>query len=310
MPDDQTTAGFQAPLAFRVKQTLRRIRRQIVRPRVVKSTQLLVVDESDRCTNPIFIIGMHRSGTTLIRQIIDSHSHIACPPETFFLIALAPLLDEEERFHRGLETMGFDGEGVARGLNRAIGYFYEAYRRSKDKPRWADKTPEYVRILPFIEQVFGPDCQYLMIYRHPLDVINSLMSQSWDFTMKQWQSVDYHEERFTNLLMYHADILQRQMDFAAAHADRCHTLRYEDVVADPETHLRRAFEFLGEPWEPEVLAYHKAEHDWGTGDPDANTSSGFRPSVGNWKRWEPEQIRKAGEILRAQCERLEYSLDG
>ena len=203
----------------------------------------------------------------------------------------------------------FDREGIARGLRRGADYFYNAYCQSKGKPRWADKTPEYVRILPFVEEVFGPGCQYLMIHRHPFDVVNSLLSSGWDFSMEQWHCLTYHEDWYTNMLMYHADVLQRQLDFEAAHPDRCFRILYEKLVAEPEEVLRPAFEFLGESWEPQVLAHHEQQHDTGTEDPHASATKGFRPSVGNWKDWSKEQIDVAHEILAAQMEQLGYDAE-
>ena len=308
MAAQQRHQDYRTPLKFTLRKLRQKITRRILQPKIIRQDRLVVMDESDRCTNPIFLIGLHRSGTTLMRQIIDSHNRIACPAESFFLTGFYQIF-QNDRYQRGLQGMGFDRQATAQGINRAAGYFFDTYRRSKNKPRWADKTPEYVRILPFIEEVFGPTCQYLMIYRHPLDVINSLLASGWDFNMEQWECLTYHEDHFLNVVSYHADVLQRQIDFAAEHADRCFRIRYEELVADPEKVLPPVFEFLGEPWEPEVLAFHEKPHDRGVGDGYAAAAKGFRPSVGNWKDWDAQQIEQAKGILARQFEELGYSTD-
>jgi hypothetical protein len=300
---------MRPPLQVRAKQIARKVVRKLRQPKIVRREQIIVVDDQDRCENPVFLIGVHRSGTTLLRLIVDSHSNIACPPETFFLTGYARFF-EIDRFRHGLETMGFDRQSAAAGIRRAAAHFYEAYRHAKGKPRWADKTPEYVRILPFIEEIFGPSCQYVMIYRHPFDVMSSLLTSGWDFDgSEEWKCLDYEGDLFENFAYYHRDVMQGQLSFSEAHADRCHALRYEDLMHDPEASLRRMFEFLGEPWEDAVLEYASTDHDWGTGDPTAKVGRGFRASVGNWGWWSAEQIDTASRILAPVLETLGYSAD-
>ena len=308
MAADTRQTEFRAPTSFKLRNFVRRQMRRVFQPKVVRKDRLIVADDADRCTNPVFLIGVHRSGTTLVRQIIDSHSRIACPAESFFIYGLAELFGND-LYQEGFEAMGFDREGIARGLRRTADFFFDAYRRSKDKPRWADKTPQYVQILDFIEEVFGPDCQYIVIYRHPLDIINSLLATRWDFSAPRWDFMRFHDDHFTNLSMYVGDGIQKQLDFEAAHPQRCRRLRYEQLVTEPEPVLRDVFEFLGEPWEEQVLAFYKQPHDRGRGHADAAFMKGFRPSLENWKGWTPEQIRLAGDIVAPQLEQLEYRVD-
>src|SRR5436190_24224984 len=81
--------------------------------------------ESDRVripredTAPIFIVGCQRSGTSLRRRIVDSHSRIACPPETKFVLPLVEVLRSPQAMS-GLESMGYGREEVRRALRRVI----------------------------------------------------------------------------------------------------------------------------------------------------------------------------------------------
>jgi len=283
------------------KKALLKAYRIVASPRVIRQDRIVVRDERDTCSNPVFLVGLHRSGTTLVRQIVDSHSSIACPPETFFLKGLANAL-EEKLFLNGVKGMGFGREEAVIALRQCADFLYETYRQSKGKSRWADKTPGYLMLLPFIEEMYGPECQYVMIYRHPLDVTESLLRKGWDF-------MSYHEDPFKNVLMYVRDGLERQEQFEASHAGRWHRLFYEELMSDKETELRAMFEFLGEQWEPEVIDYGRFPHDYGLGDPEALLLKGYRPNIGSWRGWKNDRIEKALEILGPQMDRLGYSIE-
>lgn len=286
---------YQRPLMFGIRKFLRKTYRLIVQPRVVERSQLIVMDPSQGCANPVFIIGQHRSGTTLLRQIIDSHSHIACPPETYFIEYLAQATQHRNYFI-GLEQMGFSRDEAMKALARHISAYFDAYRISKNKPRWADKTPSYLTCLPFIEELFGPGSQYVMIYRHPLDTLNSLMS-------KGWRLANEHDDPFINSAIYIRKGLEAQLAFQNQHPGRCFEIRYEDLTTNPEPILRRMFDFLGESWEDQVLRFNEQKHDIGVGDAEAQMLRGFSPSINNWQSWPCELIDKAtvelGPVIRS-----------
>ena len=105
-----------------------------------RTKRIVVASETrPRTEKPIFIIGVHRSGTTLVRLILDSHSRIACPPESFFLLSLQ-LFFGNEKTMEGLKAMGFPREQVVDRLREFTSHFFEGYVASRGKSRWADKT--------------------------------------------------------------------------------------------------------------------------------------------------------------------------
>lgn len=240
-----------------------------------------------------------RSGTTLLKQIVDSHSNFCCPPETFFLGGMEMLANDRD-FCKGLETMGFDEQGRIQGLKRAADFYYMTYLQAKGKSRWADKTPAYVMHLDFIERMYGPSCQYVIIYRHPFDIAESLRVKGWNF-------MNYDEDPFVNILKYIDDGLSRMRRFQIDQSARCHDVFYETIMAEPELSLRDLFKFLGEPWEPAVLDYHQFKHDFGWGDSEAQLLKGFRPSMGNWQSWSVGQKSIAIELLQPHLDSLGYS---
>lgn len=285
--------------AYGLRVLFRKVYRLIVQPRVVRQDRLVVVDDADRCENPIFVIGCHRSGTTLFRQIIDSHPHIACPAESFFIEFLAHATQHKDYFG-GLGYLGFDEPEARKALAKYVGSHFEAYRKSKGKARWADKCPTYTACLPFIDSLFAPGVQYVLIYRHPFDIVNSLIS-------KGWQLYEGEPDPFLNPCRYVNQALQSILAFQAEHPDRCFELRYEKLMAEPEATLREVFSFLGEPWDERVLNFNDQKHDLGVGDAEAMVLKGFRPSQQNWKHWSEEDRARAAEVLADPLERLGYA---
>ncbi|MEM1209447.1 MAG: sulfotransferase [Planctomycetota bacterium] len=289
------------PMSFRAKALVRKLWMMVRQPRTVERDRLVVVDDDASAEPPIFLIGLHRSGTTVVRQIVDSHSRIACPPETYFLQFLSAAADEKN-FGIGLEQMGLDRSQQIAGLRRAVDFYFRAYCAGKDKPRWAEKTPHYVEILPFIEELYGPTCPYVMIFRHPLDVANSLLNKGWDF-------IDYGDDPLGAVCDYIRDGLERQLGWIDAHPERCFSVHYERLVSEPAPLLRGMFEFVGEPWEEAVLNFNDMPHDQGTGDPEAQVLRGFRPSLSNWRGWKQADIDTAWQRLGDLPTQLGYGLD-
>lgn len=269
----------------------------------LRRTRRVIVDPSERPRGepPIFLVGVHRSGTTLLRLVIDSHPRIACPPESFFIAPLRGLL-EDAKAMEGLAAMGFPREQVLAKLRETVSYFFEMYAAARGKARWADKTPSYVDCLDFIDELYGPDCRYVLIFRHGLDSASSIAQIGI-------REVEPHvaacgNDRYAGAARYWAAQTRKILAFRERHPDRCIALRYEELTREPEHQLRPVFAFLDEPWEPGVLRFAEQPHDeWiGLQDGGAARSTGFTPSVGRYAR-EPVQVvermlREAEPVLR------------
>jgi hypothetical protein len=199
--------------------------------------------ESDR---PIFIIGCARSGTTLLRMILDSHPRISCGEETKFLLDLEPILGSHWRL---LAPYGFDRAWWLDRIRDMYGGFQTAYVKKRGKARWAEKTPSYTLHLPFVEELF-PDAQYLHIIRDGRDVVASYRNR-WGYRSGV---------RAANSVWAHYVRTAREFGSRLA-PGRYHELRYEALVGDTEPTVRALLAFLGEDWDPLVLRYEEAEHD-------------------------------------------------
>jgi len=199
-------------------------------------------------TRPIFVVGCPRSGTTLLRLVLDAHPSIACGPETHVLEDLARTLGDRAG---QLQEFGFDRAFWLERVRTFFGGFHEEYARRRGKPRWADKTPGYVLLLDLIDELF-PDAQIVHVLRDGHDVVAS-QREKWGYRPAFTCANGGWEE--------HVRAGRRFGARVGATSGRYTEVRYERLVAEPEAVLRTLCDFLGEPFVPELLAYHEAEHD-------------------------------------------------
>ena len=129
-----------------------------------------------------FVVGMNRSGTTLLRMMLDAHSDLTIPPETHFvpdMIKAAKADDatpesvlaamKEHREWGDFEISDEEMLGRFRSLRKlkagpAVRSFYDIYSERQGKPRWGDKTPIYVKNMRRIESVL-PEARFIHVIR-------------------------------------------------------------------------------------------------------------------------------------------------
>jgi hypothetical protein len=271
-----------------------------------KAPPIAVTPVIDDRSPAIFLIGCQRSGTSLLRRIIDSHPSIACPPETSFILPLVQVL-HDRRSARGFEAMGYEQVSVADALAAFIASFYEGYAAAQGKPRWADKTPHYVDCLDDLWTLFGPDARFVVIVRHGLDVAYSLADPR-----RHYPAIDAAVEAAGGDVPVGAGRFwsmqnRKILDFTAAHPDACFRITYEDVTHDPGVTLEPVFSFLGVPWDPVVLDYASVKHHAGIEDPDVARMKRIVENSGKSLAWPTELRAKVREACEPELSELGYS---
>jgi Sulfotransferase family len=196
--------------------------------------------------SPIFIIGCHRSGTTLLRLILDAHPNISCGPETRFLADLANITADPN--WQRMRLYGFPKQYWHQRIATLFDAFQSEYAHARGKVRWADKTPRYALCVDYLNELF-PTCQVVHVVRDGRDVVASHRDR-WGYgsalkAVKKWPWY----------------VATARAAGARLPADRYHEVRYEDLVTDPEGTLRQLLDFLGEPWDPILLDHDQRPHD-------------------------------------------------
>lgn len=283
-----------------MKDFFQTLRRWLGRPRLVKQTRAVIIDDENACEDPIFLIGCHRSGTSLVRRIFNSHRDIACPPETYFLKHYVEMASSD-RVSNGFLGFGYDRDAMRLELRRQARRMHEGFRLAEAKRRWADKTPQYVGILGGLRDLFGPGARFVMIYRHPYDVAASIYEKGWRFLNEE-------DDLFEDTLKYVAKAQRTQREFEAGNPKRCTRLFYENLNKDPKGELSRVLKFLDEEFDPQMVAFDTMAHNFGIEDLIVRSAKGFQFSQGKWQSWKPEQLEKARDILEGPAKALGYEI--
>lgn len=274
-------------------------RRSMVR---ITPAKAIALDHS-----PIFIIGVYRSGTTLLRYIIDSHSHISCPPESNFLAPLAQLATST-MYGASLASMGFDQAHVQHKLRELAIYFFGNYAASHGKVRWADKTPDYVDHLDFLRALF-PEAQFIMIYRNGLNQAHSYTREGAFMRATLAGYCHEGEDLRVGAVRYWKEKVGQMMDFEQRYPQQCIRVRYEDLCLRPEQETRRLFAFLQEEWEPAVLEYHKFAHDKGSEDGRVGATKGVFVNENHYNHWPQTLLQACNGLAEPVLARLGYQLE-
>lgn len=251
----------------------------------------------------IVVGGSPRSGTTLFRRILDRHPSICCGPEmSLYLPArfqFDPLAALSGIPAAELRTM-FRASPSQAGM---IDSFADRYRRVRDKPRWAEKTPRNVRHFGWIMERF-PDARLVHMVRDGRDVVCSAA----EHPDRRWVDGRWEWQLHPRQLEDHARawVADTAAGMLLRGDPRYYELRYEDLVQRPEGSLRALCDFLGEPFVPELV-------DAGQPGPplaaDVAPDRGpvFTSSIGRWRRDLPvAELEKVLRICGPRLKELGY----
>lgn len=256
---------------------------------------------------PILVLCNARSGSTLLRYLLDTHPDIAAPPET----PLGSLCGSLVQFAKSLPAHG-DGSAVSSVAagRELIDAELRRHAEERGKKVWLDKSVATVDDLDAVQEVF-PDARYICLYRHAMDSIASgLEASRWGFARYGFRK--YVQQRPHNtvaaLAQYWIERTSKTVAFERSAASPAHRVRYEDLVARPEETLTAILKFLDLPAGPDLVAGLVAEalrtsHDPGPGDYKIDFSSAVvSDSVGTGRAipaglLEPAQVKSMNKLL-------------
>jgi hypothetical protein len=203
--------------------------------------------------DPVFVLCMARSGSTLLRFLLDAHPDLACPPETslpalcgqlavvWSLIEGAPLSEE-----RG-DAPSQVPDAAVRGIRRTVDEMTGAYLARRGKRLLCDKSLGSARFADLLTQIY-PGARFLCVYRHPMDMIRSGLD-ACPFGLTGYGFDQYSAGSPGNAVLalarYWLDNATQIAGVEEAHPELCHRVRYEDLVEDPEGVMREVYAFIG-----------------------------------------------------------------
>jgi tetratricopeptide (TPR) repeat protein len=275
-------------LAYDANETDRFVDRVIA----VATPALFALHEDDGCqaSDPIFILGMPRAGSTLIEQILASHSLVEGTSELHDIPALARGLDGYPDCLRELS------DKQVRELGDEYLRRTRIHRRTA-RPIFIDKLPNNWVHVPFIRLIL-PNARIIDARRHPLGCCFSNFKQHFargqGFTYSLEDVARYYRDYVR--LMAHVDLVQ---------PGKVHRVIYERMVDDTEAEVRALLDFCGLPFEPECLAFHRTERPVRTASSEQVRRPIYREATEAWIPFEPwlEPLRKAlGEVLETYPE--------
>lgn len=261
------------------------------------------------CLTPIIIGGHARSGTTLLRVILDTHPHVVCGPESriFESLAQGGLKKIKKRADRIAKRYGTTRTDILKLLKEAdnesefVYRFFDTYCNKTGKARWAEKTPNNIYWFDRISAFF-PEMYLIHIIR---DFRDLCLSQHPTNEIFQSDGVNYGLlTGWINAIR--CGIRQRSNP-------RYIEIRYEDLIFDTVPTLQKLFVFIRLPWDDRVLEFYN--HAGPTRDervaPEviATRKPISQASVGRWrKEMSPEDIRilSHNRLLRSFLLELGY----
>jgi sulfotransferase family protein len=192
---------------------------------------------------PIFLLSLPRSGSTLLQRLIAAHEEVATTSEPWFLLPLfyasrdSGVYAEYDHFVLAQALQDFLRElpgGLADYRTEVRRFTLSVYRKAAgERPRYfLDKTPRYHLVVEDLFSTF-PDAKFVFLWRNPLAVVASSV-ESWAggrWSLHRWR-IDLFEG------------VENLVGAAERHSDSAFAIRYEDLVANPESELTRVYRYL------------------------------------------------------------------
>jgi len=256
----------------------------------------------------IIILGAPRSGTTLLRRLLDAHPAIACPGETNVFTACGRFLRSErivEGVHIGvLDGLGYAGFGRDEVLARLREFafaFHREYAARQGKPRWASKTAFDAFYLDEIDALCGDHVRFICIQRHGLDVacsIQELCDKNGGYLRELHDYVRRYPLTLEAFAHAWVDLAQALHRFAARRPDNALVVTYEDLTQRTDATMGHIMTFVGERWEPELVARALQDRgNLGLGDWKTYARQAVdQASIGRWKQLSRDTVNRLATI--------------
>jgi hypothetical protein len=248
----------------------------------------------ERDLTPIFILSLPRSGSTLLQRMLSVHSKMGTCSEPWFLLPVLNMFKADGLYanyaHRGLykavedvsNNMPLRQDDFLKCIEK---FSCEVYRKllPGGEIYFIDKTPRYHLIVDLLFKTF-PNAKFIFLWRNPLSIVSSI-NETW--SGGQWKIHNFKVDLYQGLENLVAAKGSAQLNSIS--------VRYEDLVADPQAQLSIITDFIGVNFEEGMCALSSAVDLQGRmGDPTGGLkyNEPSKKSIGSWKRGFSTPLRK------------------
>lgn len=202
----------------------------------------------------VFVGGTHRSGTTLLRDLLDAHPRVACGPELKLVQTICTLRDQWwSAMGNTLTAAGLDEQKLDAAVRAFVMTLLQGMVPDPTATRIAEQTPHNLLHMAMLGRLF-PRARFVHIVRDARAVAASLVRQQWVDPAtgeRLWYCKDV-----ASGARYWAQVIQTVRQQAAEVPGRYLELRYEDLVREPRATMETLMAFLGEAWDDSVMQHH------------------------------------------------------
>ena len=271
--------------------------------------QLKKVQLKSKATTPtpIFIVGFPRSGTSLLEQMLGSHSQIAAAGELPYVDTIAKrkcaeIIGSKEAYPKCLidpsAPLNKDGLELFRDFYLAN---MEALGVADEATGWVtDKMPHNILYMGLINLLF-PESPIIHITRHPLDAC--LSAYSADF-----KSAHRYTSSLASTAIHYTKVMETLAHYKQILDVPLLEIRYEDLVEDQESMIHRLLDFIGAPWDDCCLQHHKSKRMVRTASYEQVTQKVYSSSVYRYQNYR-DAVEPIIPTLEATIQYLGYSVD-
>ncbi|HTC44697.1 MAG TPA: sulfotransferase [Steroidobacteraceae bacterium] len=231
--------------------------------------------EGHRANDPIFIVGLPRSGSTLIEQILASHPQVEGTQELANIPRTAAGLQEEDLPY----PLALARLEAAAALRLGAQYIEDTRVYRTNRPRFIDKMPNNFRHVALIHRIL-PDAVVIDARREPMACcfgnFKQLFAQGQEFT--------YGME---DIARYYRNYLELMRHWDTVLPGRVLRVHHEDVVEDLEGQVRRILDHCGLPFDPACLQFHRTQRSVRTASSEQVRQPIYRDGLDQWRQFEP-----------------------
>lgn len=226
---------------------------------------------------PIIVGGPHRSGTSLVRRLLNNHPNLYCGPEVKFFEDFFRRTGANAKYDFSFMQTAcsmVDKEILFEELGLSFLRLHERAAKFHKKNRWADKCPENIIYLNEWEQLLGDKWVFVHVARNPLDTLASQVEAQFNRVLPSSLS-----EKIDVFKTFH----QGGLTFQTKYPDRYYRVIYEELVKNPSETLKGLDDWLGEDFYPCQLDITAKNFQAGLEDPKvATTRAIHQDSINRW----------------------------